>query len=180
MTISICWCRQSTEHRAGKIAARAALVAAAWPPTSSLRLFELATTEKRAVWGTAPVRAQSGAWRGRARISDAYRGSPSSRSDDPGWHSSRGKALADFTVTKVERSPRDRVRVRQPTLMWAAVHPKIDLHRKPGILHRSMRLAGTSKLDLAADRAQRSAAAKLERAVSFHGAVDRPGERGQA
>ena len=34
-------------------------------------------------------------------ISDAYRGSPSSRSDDPGRHSSRGKALADFTVTKV-------------------------------------------------------------------------------
>jgi hypothetical protein len=37
------------------------------------------------------------------RISDAYRGSPSSRSDDPGRHSSRGKALADFTVTKVVR-----------------------------------------------------------------------------
>ena len=64
--------------------------------------------------------------------------------------------------------------------MWAAVQPKIDLHRKPGILHRPMRLAGTSKLDVAADRAQRSAAAKLERAVSFHGAVDRLGERGQA
>ena len=37
----------------------------------------------------------------RPRKSDAYRGSPSSRSDDPGRHSSRGKALADFTVTKV-------------------------------------------------------------------------------
>jgi hypothetical protein len=33
---------------------------------------------------------------------------------------------------------------------------------------------------LAADRAQRSAAAELERTVSFHGAVDSAGERGQA
>ena len=37
----------------------------------------------------------------------------------PGRHSSRGKALADFTVTKVGRSLRDRA--RQPTLIWAAL-----------------------------------------------------------
>ncbi len=64
--------------------------------------------------------------------------------------------------------------------MWAAVQPKMDLHRKPSILHRPMRLAGTSKLDLTADGVQRSAAADAECPVSFHGAVDRLGERGQA
>ena len=51
---------------------------------------------------------------------------------------------------------------REPTLMWATVQPKVDLHRKPGILHRPMRLAGASKLDLAANGVQRSTAADAE------------------
>ena len=67
---------------AGKIAARAALVASR--PASCLLL-------------PAPDRFSNS----RPRKSDAYRGSPSSRSDGPWRYSSRGKVLADFTVTKV-------------------------------------------------------------------------------
>ena len=65
-------------------------------------------------------------------------------------------------------------------MMWAAVQPKIDLHREPCVLDRLVQIANPSELDTAADRAQRGAAAELERAVSFHGAVNRPGQRGQA
>ena len=60
------------------------------------------------------------------------------------------------------------------------MQPKIDLHREPGVFDRVVQIASTSELDMAADRAQRGAAAEAERAVSFHGAIDRPGQRGQA
>ena len=81
-------------------------------------------------------------------------------------------------VTQVGWSARKRA--AQSTLKRAAVQPKVDLHREPGVLDRAVQIASTSELDVAADRAQRGAAAEVERAVSFHGAVDRPGERGQA
>ena len=68
----------------------------------------------------------------------------------------------------------------QSTLERAAVQPKIDLHREPGVFDRVVQIASTSELDMAANRAQRRAAASAERAVSFHGAIDRPGQRGQA
>jgi hypothetical protein len=84
---------------------------------------------------------------------------------------------ADLSVTGVGWSARERA--AQSTLKRAAVQPKVDLHREPGILDRVVQIASTSELDVAADRAQRSAAAEVERAVSFHGAVDGPGERGQ-
>ena len=84
----------------------------------------------------------------------------------------------DRSVTQVGWSARKRA--AQSTLERAAVQPKINLHREPGVLDRVVQIASTSELDMAADRAQRSAAAEAERAVSFHGAVDRPGERGQA
>jgi len=85
---------------------------------------------------------------------------------------------AALSVTQVGWSARQRA--AQSTLKRAAVQPKIDLHREPGILDRVVQIASPSELDVAADRAQRGAAAEVERAVSFHGAVDRPGERGQA
>ena len=81
-------------------------------------------------------------------------------------------------VTEVGWSARKRA--AQSTLKRAAVQPEIDLHCEPGVLDRVVQIASPSELDVAADRAQRGAAAELERAVSFHGAVDRPGERGQA
>jgi hypothetical protein len=56
------------------------------------------------------------------------------------------------------------------------VQPEVNLHRELGVLDRAVQIASTSELDVAADRAQRGAAAELERAVSFHGAVDRLGE----
>src|SRR5438105_4283516 len=84
---------------------------------------------------------------------------------------------ANRSVTEVGWSARERA--AQSTLKRAAVQPKVDLHREPGILDRVVQMASTSELDVAADRAQRSAAAEVERAVSFHGAVG-PGERGQA
>jgi hypothetical protein len=84
---------------------------------------------------------------------------------------------ADLSLTEVRWSARERV--AQSTLKRAAVQPKVDLHREPGVLDRVVQIAGTSELDAAADRAQRSAAAEAERAVSFHGAVNRLGERGQ-
>jgi hypothetical protein len=89
---------------------------------------------------------------------------------DPVW--------AALSVTQVRWTARERA--AQANLKRAAVQPKVDLHREPGVLDPAVQIASTGELDAAADRAQRSAAAKLERAVSFHGAVDRPGERGQA
>jgi len=65
-------------------------------------------------------------------------------------------------------------------LKRAAVQPKIDLHREPGVLDRIVQIASTGELDVAADRAQSGAAAEVERAISFHGAIDGPSERGQA
>jgi hypothetical protein len=85
---------------------------------------------------------------------------------------------ADLSVTQVRWRARERA--AQPSLKRAAVQPKVDLHREPGILDRAVQIASTGELDAAAGRAQRSAAAELERAVCFHGAVDGPGERGQA
>ena len=41
----------------------------------------------------------------------------------------------------------------------AAVQPKVDLHCEPGVLDRVMQIASASELDLAANRAQRGAAA---------------------
>src|SRR3982075_3782910 len=85
---------------------------------------------------------------------------------------------ADLSATEVDWSARERA--AQSNLKWAAVQPKVDLHREPGILDRVVQIASTSELDVAADRARRSAAAEAARAVSSHGAVHRPGERGQA
>jgi hypothetical protein len=85
---------------------------------------------------------------------------------------------ADLSVTEVGWSARERA--AQSTLKRAAVQPKVDLHREPGVLDRAVQIASTSELDVAADRAQSSAAAEVERAVCFHGAVDGPDERGQA
>src|SRR5947209_12272503 len=85
---------------------------------------------------------------------------------------------ADLSVTEVGWTARERA--ARSTLKRAAVQPKIDLHREPGVLDRVVQIASASELDVAADRAQRGAAAEVERAVSFHGAVDRSGQRGQA
>jgi hypothetical protein len=85
---------------------------------------------------------------------------------------------AALSMTQVRWSARERA--AQSSLKRAAVQPKVDLHREPSVLDRVVQIAGTSELDAATDRAQRSAAAEAERAISFHGAVDRPGERGQA
>src|SRR5215218_9755931 len=85
---------------------------------------------------------------------------------------------ADLSVTQVGWSARERA--AQSSLKRAAVQPKVDLHREPGVLDRVVQIASTRELDVAADRAQTSAAAEVERAVCFHGAVDRPGEHGQA
>jgi hypothetical protein len=84
--------------------------------------------------------------------------------------------MTDLSVTEVGRRAREQA--AQSTLTRTAVQPKVDLHREPGVLDRIAQIAGTSELDVAADRAQRSAAAEVERAVSFHGAVDGRGERG--
>jgi hypothetical protein len=84
---------------------------------------------------------------------------------------------AALSVTQVGWSARQRA--AQSTLKRAAVQPKIDLHCEPGILDRVVQIASTSELDVAADRAQSGAAPEVERAVSFHGAVDRSPERGQ-
>ena len=102
----------------------------------------------------------------------------------PGWTEMpqrRAVLMIDtvaLSVTQVRWTARERA--AQPSLKRAAVQPKVDLHREPGVLDRVVQIASTSELDVAADRAQRSAAAELERAVCFHGAVDGPGERGQA
>ena len=85
---------------------------------------------------------------------------------------------AALSVTQVRWSARERA--ARSSLKRAAVQPKVDLHREPGVLDRAVQIASAGELDVAADRAQRSAAAKAERAVSFHGAVDWPSERGQA
>src|SRR5947209_10465036 len=85
---------------------------------------------------------------------------------------------AALNVTQVGWSARERA--TQSTLKRAAVQPKIDLHREPGVLDRVVQIARASEVDVAADRAQSGAAAQVERAVSFHSAVDRPPERGQA
>ena len=82
------------------------------------------------------------------------------------------------SVTQVGWSARQRA--AQSTLKRAAVQPQIDLHGEPGIFDCVVQIARASELDVAADRAQSGAAAELERAVSFHGAVNRPPERGQA
>ena len=84
----------------------------------------------------------------------------------------------DLSVTQVGWTARQRA--AQSTLKRAAVQPQIDLHCEPGVLHRVVQIARASELDMAADRTQSGAAAEVERAVSFHGAVDRPLERGQA
>src|SRR5436190_23829245 len=76
--------------------------------------------------------------------------------------------------TEVGRSARHRL--RQPTLAWTTVQPKVDLHAKPSILHGSMQLARPRKIDLAANCVQRSAAAGSECPVSFHRAVHRLAE----
>src|SRR5262245_12748484 len=68
----------------------------------------------------------------------------------------------------------------QSTLERAVVRPKIDLHRERGVLGRAVQIASTSEPDMAADRLQGGAAAEVERAVSFDGAIGRFGERGQA
>ena len=85
---------------------------------------------------------------------------------------------ADLSVAQVGWSARKRA--AQSTLKRAAVQPKINLHREPGVLDRVVQITSTSELDVAADRAQGSAAAELELAVSFHGAIDRPGQHGKA
>ena len=73
-----------------------------------------------------------------------------------------------------------RQRAAQSTLKRAAMQPKIDLHREPGVLDRIVQIARASELDVAADRTQSGTAPEVEHAVSFHGAVDRAGQRGQA
>ena len=83
-----------------------------------------------------------------------------------------------INVTQVGGSARKRS--AQPTLKRVAMEPKIDLHCEPGVLDRVVQIASPSELDVAAERAQRCAAAKLERAISLHGAIDRLGQRGQA
>jgi hypothetical protein len=85
---------------------------------------------------------------------------------------------AHLSVTQVRWSARQQA--AQSRLKRAAVQPQIDLHGEPGILHRVVQIARASELDVAADRTQSGAAAEVERAVFFHGAVDRPPERGQA
>ncbi len=83
-----------------------------------------------------------------------------------------------INVTQVGGSARKRS--AQPTLKRVAMEPKIDLHCEPGVLDCIVQIASTSELDAAADSTQSGAAAELERAICFHGAVDRPGERRQA
>jgi hypothetical protein len=85
--------------------------------------------------------------------------------------------FAAVSVTQVGWGARQRA--AHSTLKRAAVQPKIDLHREPGVLDRFVQIARASELDVAADRAQSSTAAEGERAVSFHGAIDRPLERGR-
>jgi len=84
----------------------------------------------------------------------------------------------DLSVTQVGWTARQRA--AQSTLKRAAVQPQIDLHREPGVLDRVVQIARASELDVVADRAQSGTAAEGERAVSFHGAVDRPRQRGHA
>jgi hypothetical protein len=74
----------------------------------------------------------------------------------------RASAYQMLAAARLPLHPTTQVGIRREALMWAAVQPKIDLHRKPGVLHRPMRLAGTSKLDLAADGVQRSVTADAE------------------
>jgi hypothetical protein len=66
---------------------------------------------------------------------------------DPVW--------AALRVTQVGWSARQRA--AQSTLKRAAVQPKIDLHREPGVLDRVVQIARASELDVAADRAQSGA-----------------------
>ena len=47
-----------------------------------------------------------------------------------------------------------RKRAAQSTLKRAAVQPKIELHREPGILDGVVQIAGPSELDVLADRAR--------------------------
>ena len=49
------------------------------------------------------------------------------------------KVWADLSATEV--GWRARQRAAQSTLNWAAVQPKIDLHREPGVLDRAMQIA---------------------------------------
>src|SRR3954464_5158022 len=62
------------------------------------------------------------------------------------------KVWASPSATEVEWSTRQQA--AQSTLKRAAVQPKIDLHREPGILDRAVQIAGTGELDAVADRAQ--------------------------
>jgi hypothetical protein len=84
----------------------------------------------------------------------------------------------DRKVTQIGWSARKRV--AQSALKRAAMQPKINLHSEPGVLYRVVQVTSTSELDVAADRAQRGAVAAIERSVPLHGAIDRPGQRGQA
>ena len=77
-----------------------------------------------------------------------------------------GHGMGGSGVTEVGWSARKRA--AQSTLKRAAVQPEVNLHREPGVLDRAVPIASTSELDVAADRAQRGAAAELRRAVSFH------------
>jgi hypothetical protein len=71
---------------------------------------------------------------------------------------------ADLSVTQVGWSARQRP--AQSMLKRAAVRPKIELHREPGVLHRVVQIPRASELDVAADRAQSGAAAEMERDAS--------------
>ena len=62
------------------------------------------------------------------------------------------KVWTSPSATEVEWSTRQRA--AQSTLKWAAVQPKVDLHREPGVLDRAVQIASTGEADAAADRAQ--------------------------
>jgi hypothetical protein len=73
----------------------------------------------------------------------------------------RHAELCGLSIDKVWTSPRatevewsTRQRAAQPTLKWAAVQPKIDLHCEPGVLDCVVQIARTGEPDAAADRAQ--------------------------
>jgi hypothetical protein len=72
---------------------------------------------------------------------------------------------AALSVTQVRWSARERA--ARSSLKRAAVQPKVDLHREPGILDRAVQIASTSELDVAADRAQRSTAAESSARYAF-------------
>ena len=68
--------------------------------------------------------------------------------------------MAEFSVPELDRGE-EASRALDPER--AAVQPEVNLHREPGVLDRAVPIASTSELDVAADRAQRGAAAELER-----------------